>query len=297
MSVGIFLCLLHYVTCTAEKATDGSFITCGSPCQYNSNCTAYLGNPCTFCDRGVCSPMCGVGCGSSNDCAGGGNPCTLCSSRRVCINPVPGCGTFCGNYDGACRFDSGVCGGFHEQCCTCHPTNMTKGCGNHTISAPSCGSHCTSSSDCVNAPSGCTLCVNNQCSQEQSICGSVCSGSGQCQSDPNCPQCVGYFCSAPASCGQVCISSGQCQSNPGNCKACIGTICSNYEPCGGSCGGDDWCNPSCPVCSFAKCKTSEEHELWLASATEEEIQKGIDLQNEIARKAEEDNKRRFLAKN
>lgn len=58
-------------------ADPNGFMTCGSSCHSNSNCTSYLGNPCTFCDRGVCSPMCGVGCGSSADCAGGGNPCTL----------------------------------------------------------------------------------------------------------------------------------------------------------------------------------------------------------------------------
>lgn len=217
--------------------------------------------------------MCGVGCGSDSDCQGGGNPCTLCSSRRVCINPVPSCGTFCGNYDGACRFNSGECGGFNEECCTCHPTDMNMGCGNHTItSGPSCGSTCKSSADCVNAPSNCTYCVNQQCSQQQDVCGTVCSSSGQCLNTGQCPQCVGYYCSPKATCGQVCLSSGQCQSNPGNCKACVGTICTQSVSCGGACGSDDWCGTSCPVCSYpAKCSTHSTHNQWLSSASQQEL--------------------------
>ena len=161
-----------------------------------------------------------------------------------------------------------------ENCCTCHPSNFTLGCGNYTM-INRCGKSCSTSSDCANSGDGCVYCTDGVCSKDQSLCGEVCSGSGQCSASASCPQCVGYFCSPPASCGQVCLSSGQCQSNSGNCKACIGTICSDYAPCGGSCGGDDWCTPTCPVCSFAKCSSRKEHEARMASATPLEIEAGF----------------------
>lgn len=169
---------------------------------------------------------------------------------------------------------------------------MTKGCGNHTMATPSCGSYCSSSSDCKDANGGCTSCIGNVCS-EPDICGTVCSGSGQCQSSSKCSQCVGYLCSEPASCGQNCVSSGQCQSNPGNCKACIGTLCDDYVACGGSCGGDDWCSPSCPVCSLhAKCATSAKHNNWINNATKNEIKQWIAEKKK--NQESEENKQKYL---
>merc|ERR1711862_502618 len=190
---------LLFVACSFGAHVPEGFMTCGSECISDYNCSRYLGNPCTFCDRGKCSPMCGVGCGSSEDCIGGGNPCTYCSERRICINPVPQCGSFCGGTDEACRFASGECGGILENCCTCHPSNFTLGCGNYTM-INRCGKSCSTSSDCANSGDGCVYCTDGVCSKDQSLCGEVCSGSGQCSASASCPQCVGYFCSPPASC-------------------------------------------------------------------------------------------------
>ena len=82
-----------------------SATTCGSTCRYDSDCTSDFTNPCTFCLGGACSPMCGVGCRSDSDCAGGANPCTVCNDMRVCANPRPSCGSFCGTTDMACRYN------------------------------------------------------------------------------------------------------------------------------------------------------------------------------------------------
>lgn len=169
---------------------------------------------------------------------------------------------------------------------------MTKGCGNHTVTT--CGSHCVSSSDCADSTGGCTSCVNNVCSAAD-LCGTICSGSGQCQSGTKCTQCVGYQCSEPASCGQVCLSSGQCASNPGNCKACLGTICDQSVACGGSCGGNDWCSTSCPVCSLhAKCASSFDHSKWLNIATEEEIKQWKQDMKSVTEETTKKNRMKFL---
>ena len=58
-------------------------VTCGSACFNNTDCSSEITNPCTFClkaaggDKGECVSMCGIGCGSDSDCAGGSNPCTV----------------------------------------------------------------------------------------------------------------------------------------------------------------------------------------------------------------------------
>lgn len=189
--------------------------SCKASCKQDSDCVNNSPlSPCTFCSRGVCVSLCGIGCRSHSDCQNGGsNPCIWCSEdTRTCVNPRPLCGGFC-NSNVACL------------------TNGTD-------------------------PSECSSCDQNKyiCRQTNSSkCGKLCSGEHECAGDPNCYQCVGYYCSPPASCGQNCISSGQCQNNPGNCKACIGAQCENTRGCGGACGGDDWCGPRCPVCGFAKC--------------------------------------------
>lgn len=242
--------------------------TCGSQCRVDTDCSSNIVNPCTFCLEGTCSPMCGVGCRSDSDCSGGdvtgANPCTMCSSARVCVNPRPQCGSFCGyGVDSACRFNGSntlpcaqsLTG---AQCCQCHPTNLDKGCGNW---ASNCNSvSCTSSANCTALTGNCTSCVAGKCQMpSQSKCGTICSGSGQCQGgDGKCTQCIGYYCSEPDSsgCGTVCISNGQCQSFS-KCTACVSTTCQQPVPCGGACGSDSWCSGSCPVCNrVAQCATS-----------------------------------------
>merc|ERR1711862_969306 len=81
----ILVPLFLLFVCSFGAHVPEGFMTCGSECISDYNCSRYLGNPCTFCDRGKCSPMCGVGCGSSEDCIGGGNPCTYCSERRFVL--------------------------------------------------------------------------------------------------------------------------------------------------------------------------------------------------------------------
>mmetsp|Transcript_29070 Transcript_29070/g.81345 ORF Transcript_29070/g.81345 Transcript_29070/m.81345 type:complete len:265 (-) Transcript_29070:29-823(-) len=238
-------------------------VTCGSDCDDDKDCTSDFTNPCTFCLSGVCSPLCGVGCGSDADCqTGGANPCTICNEKRICANPLPNCGTFCGGSDDACRYNgTGPCGGFNGTCCQCS-TDYREGCVAN-VSTTNCDRECEEDSDCSRVDGPCVYCgSNNLCTNDAgtAMCGEICSGAAQCSgSTDGCTQCVGYFCSPPATCGQNCISSGQCQGyNPDNdCQACIGTICQDYEPCGGSCGDDSWCPPDCPVCNrVAKCDTS-----------------------------------------
>jgi hypothetical protein len=145
--------------------------SCGSNCNNDGDCLRNSpASPCSFCANGVCSSLCGVGCRQHSDCQNGGlNRCILCSGKRNCVDPRPQCGDYCEN-DSACLVN---------------------------------GTY----------PSGCSRCdvKRNQCHNGTlpSLCGKVCSGSGQCASDPHCSQCVGFYCSKPAGCGQVCISSGQ----------------------------------------------------------------------------------------
>mmetsp|Transcript_1840 Transcript_1840/g.2784 ORF Transcript_1840/g.2784 Transcript_1840/m.2784 type:complete len:308 (-) Transcript_1840:114-1037(-) len=274
--------------CFLAPATADTIPQCGDKCDDDDDCID-SGNFCSFCsDEGVCSPMCGVGCRHDSDCdTGGPNPCTRCHDSQ-CVNPNPKCGEFCGyGVDAACRVNgTGSC---DDNCCTC---DSLKGCGNWTTS--NCDlSSCSTTSDCENLPGICTTCHNRKCQPQNCnsavkcstnddctqypgscttctsemncvepvgpSCGDLCTNSAECTgSSGGCTQCIGYSCSKPEQCGQNCISSGQCQGyNSGTkCTACIGTICQDTLPCGGSCGGDDQCGSSCPVCSFAKCKSS-----------------------------------------
>eukprot|EP01012_Entosiphon_sulcatum_P059020 TRINITY_DN83283_c0_g1_i1.p1 TRINITY_DN83283_c0_g1~~TRINITY_DN83283_c0_g1_i1.p1 ORF type:complete len:316 (-),score=13.11 TRINITY_DN83283_c0_g1_i1:10-957(-) len=213
-----------------------SNVDCGSLCSTDADCTQNYYNKCTFCENGRCSSMCGVGCRTSADCQGASNPCSVCNSKKVCANPAPLCGSFCGSTDLACRINgssTAKCAGTDGSCCTCDP--------------------------------------KDGCSPSKSKCGTVCSGQFECAGDPSCPECVGFYCGQKSTCGQVCVSSGQCQMNPSPCRACIGAVCSNWHSCGGSCGGDDWCSPSCPVCGFAKCEKSEAWEQQQASVAPENL--------------------------
>lgn len=223
--------------------------TCGSTCSSDFECMSDRTNPCTFCLSGQCQTMCGVGCRDDSDCEGGYNPCTKCNEKRVCANPAPHCGTFCGGQDLACRFvGTGPCAGVDGQCCTCHPTDPTLGCGSWN---DQCSTSCSSDSDCRAKSGDCTICENGRCIKP-TPCGTVCSYTGMCENNPDCPECVGFYCSKKTDCGQVCVSSAQCQHNP-KCKACIGAVCSPLRGCGESCGGDDWCGSSCSKCEWAKC--------------------------------------------
>lgn len=274
MRLWLFLTAVLFLCVAASAEGLLTVEACGSDCDDDHDCLANPGNPCTFCLSGKCTPVCGLGCSKDDDCfPNSGNPCTMCNSRRVCVNPVPECGGFCGGVDEACRFNgTDSCAGISGQCCECHPTDFRLGCGNHNRTLQHCGSKCVNSNDCASAFSDCNYCENGICVEQTSLCGKVCSGSGQCESDNKCSQCVGYFCSEPAPCGQVCLSSGQCQQNGPSCDACVGTICTAPVSCGGACGGDDWCGGSCPVCGrYAKCDSSDDHEAFLATATEEEL--------------------------
>lgn len=191
--------------------------SCKQSCKADSDCTKNSPlSPCTFCSRGTCISLCGIGCRSHSDCQNGGsNPCIWCSEdTRTCVNPRP------------------LCGGFCDSSTAC----LTNG---------------TEPSSCPTCDLKKFACETTNTSK----CGKICSGEHECAGDPKCYQCVGYYCSPPAKCGQNCISSGQCQNNPGSCHACVGAQCENARGCGGACGGDDWCSSKCPVCGYAKCVT------------------------------------------
>jgi hypothetical protein len=314
ISIPSWLAVAIVVALFSLHGTRASAITCGSSCSSDADCLSNPLNYCSYCsDSGTCQPMCGVGCRRDSDCGTGGpNTCTFCHNA-MCINPMPRspssisslffsqrlnvdemyrCGDFCGyGVDAACHFNgTGACAGVEQQCCSCHPTDLTKGCGNWTVNncgqscivssdcsgvagdcgvcsgglcrQSNCAAKCSSSSDCTALPGSCTVCTTNHVCVEPvgPQCGDLCTSSAECQDNKDCSQCVGWYCSAPQKCGQNCISSGQCMGyNPGTtCTACIGATCQQTRPCGGSCGGDDWCGKSCPVCYFASCKSRAE---------------------------------------
>ena len=255
--------LLIILLAAGAVLTAGAY-TCGSQCHEDSDCQSSVVNPCTFCLSGQCSPMCGVGCRSDSDCRGGANPCTVCDPSRVCSNPIPECGSFCGHgVDLACRFNGSSTAPCAQslsgkQCCQCHPTDLDKGCGNWNSNCDVAS--CKTSADCTILQGNCTQCLSGKCqAPPSSKCGIVCQANGQCQGgDGQCTQCIGFFCSKPQSsgCGNVCVSSGQCQAND-KCRACIGAVCQEQISCGGACGDDSWCTDSCPVCNrVAQCATS-----------------------------------------
>ena len=265
MKINLSLTLLILCLClTGLYLVESSSYSCGSKCNHDNDCQSSIVNPCTFCLSGVCSPMCGVGCRQDSDCLGGANPCTVCSPSRVCANPRPECGSFCGyGVDSACRFNGSSTGPCAQsltgkQCCTCHPTDLDAGCGAWQSNCNAVA--CTDDRTCAALSGNCTRCLSGKCQPPPaSMCGTPCSGSGSCQGgDGQCSECIGFLCSKPqaSGCGTVCLSSGQCQAYT-TCRACIGATCQETIPCGGACGDDSQCSSSCPVCNrVAKCSTS-----------------------------------------
>jgi hypothetical protein len=255
---------IHSFLCLTVGASDYSLNSgCGILCRNDSDCSYgdLFRNPCAMCGRsGTCEQVCGTGCRQDSDCRplGEGNPCTTCNlQKRLCVNPQPLCGSFCGNDPSACLVNgTGDCasGGGAKGCCSC----TVNGCASPPNPGPQCGT--------------------------------VCSTSSQCTTNSECPQCIAYGCAPAQNCGQVCVSSGECQNNAKGCQSCRFNSCQKGGACGASCSQDDDCDQSsCPVCgNIATCVGGEEYKAELSllpvEARQITLLRGKRMREEVAKK-------------